>query len=171
MIMSAFDLKTTCAGLILGVALYQDLKSQKVTNQLVVVALVVSLVLVFAQDGFSGFWPALSSFGTAIICALPLYLLRAIGGGDFKLVLAISPLMTWNAVMLTILASLFWGALLGVIRVALQGKGKQFATNMVSIIMRSKTEPTSLSKIPFTVGLLFGWLTQISLQQAGVHFL
>lgn len=168
---SMIDFKITCAGLLLLAALYQDLKSQKVTNQLVVAAFVISIILVIMLDGFSGLWPAAGSFGTAILCMLPLYLLRAVGGGDLKLVLAVSPLITWNGMMTFVFASLIWGALLGIIRVALQGKGKQFAANLVAIVSRSKADSVSLSKIPFTVGLLFGFLTQVSLERVGVHII
>ena len=152
-------------------AVYTDLRTRKVPNQLLLIYGLASIIVLIVVDGGAGIASSLASIGTMIVFALPLYLLRAIGGGDFKLLFVFSVLTTWNGVMTTLLASLAWGSLLGLVQSILSGQGKQLANNVLAIAMRGKPSEQVLHKIPFTVAILFGWMTHLSLMLAGVKWI
>jgi hypothetical protein len=66
-----------------------------------------------------------------------------------------------------ILASLVWGALLGIIRVIVAGKGKLFLQNLLAIIKKNRPADDKLSHVPFTIAIFFGFLTSLSLLASG----
>ncbi len=155
----------------LGAAVYTDLRTRKVPNKLILIFATVSVLVLLVSDGRSGFVPSLAAIGTMLIFALPLYLMRAIGGGDFKLLFVFSILATWNGVITTLFASLVWGSILGLAQSIFAGQGKLLAQNMFAIVLRSKPSEQVLHKIPFTVAIFFGWLTHLSLISAGVKWI
>lgn len=154
-------LQTALATLLLLAGVVNDLRSRKVSNKLVVAGLIAGLVLMMATQGFHGFLLAGFSFGTAFIAVLPIYLMRILGGGDIKLFLAVSVLLGWKAVLITLFTSFIWGSILGVVQVILKGEGKAFATNMMALANRAKLSETQVHKIPYTVALFFGFLTSL----------
>lgn len=155
--------KLSLAGLGLLAGVIEDLRLRKVRNQVSVAVLTAGLIFVGVTEGGSGLITSLISMMTALACILPLYTLRALGGGDVKIFVAVSVLLSWKAVLITILSSMIWGSLLGVIQVILKGEFKQFASNIMGIFMRVKPAETSLHKVPFTVALMFGFLTSLVL--------
>jgi prepilin peptidase CpaA len=152
-------------------AVVSDLKFKKVENRWILLMLALSLIVQIAAHGTASFGLILSSFATAFVVALPLYLLKVFGGGDFKLLLAVSPLLHWKAIITVIALSFIWGALLGVFRVILAGEGLQLAANMAGIFSRRRPQAASLHSIPFTVAILFGFLSQLTLSQVGWELL
>lgn len=153
--------KLSLAGLGLLAGVVEDLRLRKVRNQVSVVVLVVGLTFVGITEGGSGLINSVVSMMTAMACILPLYVLRALGGGDVKIFVAVASLLSWKAVLITILSSMIWGSLLGLFQVILKGQFKQFAENLLGIFMRSKPRAENLHKIPFTVALMFGFLTSL----------
>lgn len=156
---------------VLIAAVYTDLRTQKVPNNLILVSAFVSVLVLVFVDGLSGFTSVLSSMGTMFIFALPLYLLRAIGGGDLKLLFVFSILASWYSIITTVFASLVWGSILGVAQAIFAGNGKVLFQNVFRIASRNKTEQTVLHKIPYTVAILFGWLTDLTLQNVGLKWI
>lgn len=152
-------------------AVFFDLKTRKVPNQLILVFFAVAIFLSLLADGLQNIGGILASLGTAIIFVLPLYLLRAIGGGDVKLLIVFSILCSWNGVITTVFAALFWGSVLGVLQSIISGQGKVLAQNLVALALRTKQSEKVLHKIPFTVAILFGWLTHLSLINVGYKWI
>jgi prepilin peptidase CpaA len=165
------SVKTFLAGALLIAAVVTDLRTKKVPNRLIVGAFVVALLAMIAIDGFAGYLPLLASLGTALVFSLPLYFVRAIGGGDFKLILVTALFMNWHGVIVMVVSSMLWGSLLGVTQAVLKGHGKQLATNLFSILMKVKPDAQLLHKMPFTVAILFGWLTHLTFQATGVEWI
>lgn len=147
--------------LLLLAGVVNDLRSRKVRNQIVIAGFVVGLIFVPTAHGLSGLLMSGLSLLTAIAAILPLYLLRVLGGGDVKLLMAASLMMSPKEVLITVFASMIWGSLLGVIQVILKGQGKAFAHNMLALAHRAKLQDSSTHKIPFTVALLFGYLSSL----------
>lgn len=159
---AAAFLPSALAILLLLAGVVNDLRERKVRNQLVLVGFVLGLVCILALQGTSGLITSLLSLLTAGVAILPLYILRVFGGGDVKLFLAVSVLMGWKAVLISLFGAIVWGAVLGILQVVLQGKGKAFAHNMLALAhSRSKLPETQVHKIPFTVALFFGYLTNL----------
>lgn len=165
------DLLAVIPGGILLAGVIMDLRTRKVSNRFVVSAFAFSMIMAVLSENLSGLWTALGSVMAAAIIALPIYMLRAIGGGDFKLILAVSPLMTWDSVVLMIASSLIWGSVLGIFSAITHGQIKNVFQNMLGIFSRAKPSTEQLHRIPYTVAIFFGWITQWILQISGVQIL
>jgi len=164
-------LKNILLGIMLGVAVASDMRTRKIPNKLVISFFVIATVASILISGFASTWTAIASVLTAVAFVLPMYLLRAIGGGDFKLMIAVSPLLSWEGVIVLILASLLWGSLIGIFSAISHGQFRGLAQNLVAIVMRAKPKKESLHKIPYSVAILFGWITQASMQYYNLRFL
>jgi prepilin peptidase CpaA len=163
--------KNILLGIMLGAAVASDMRTRKIPNNLVIAVFVVAMIASLLISGFASAWTALASVLTAVAFVLPMYLLRAIGGGDFKLMIAISPLLSWEGVIVVTAASLLWGSLLGVFSAISHGQARQLSQNVVGILMRVKPKAEKLHKIPYSVAILFGWITQASMQYYNMRLL
>jgi len=159
--------KIILAAVILITSVVFDLRSKKIPNQFILVSGGLALVLLLVLDGRSGLWPAMASLLTACTFTFPMFSLRAIGGGDVKLILVLALLLSWNAVLTTVLAAMVWGAMLGLFRIVFSGKLREFSTNLLHILKRSRPPTSQLSQFPFTVAILFGFMTACVLETRG----
>jgi prepilin peptidase CpaA len=145
-----------------GLSLWSDLRSKKISNHLVISCFALSVLFLFLHGGASSLGNGLISTALAFAITLPLYLTKVLSGGDLKIFVAVATLMNWQAVIITAIAALFWGALLGVFRTVLSGQGKALAHNMFAIVIaRTKPAEQNLHKIPYSVALLFGYVSSI----------
>lgn len=156
---------------LIGASVVDDLRSRKVHNRLVLSTFVVAILAQLLAVGLAALPTILISFVGAFAFCLPLYLLRAVGGGDVKLIMALSPLMTWADVGWMVVFSLFWGSIFGLIMIFLRGEAASLARNLTSLALRNPVERSSLHKLPYTIAILFGFLTQHSLVSKGVSLL
>lgn len=147
--------------LLLGGAVWTDLRARKVRNQLIVAGFVSALALILILRGWAGLIDSGLSLMTATAAILPLYILRVLGGGDVKLFIVVSMLFTWEQVLLALMTSFIWGALLGIFQVMMKGQGKQLAHNMLALAQRHKLSAESTHQIPYTVALFFGFATSL----------
>lgn len=154
----------------IAICVATDLRHQKVFNSIVLIGAGVALLAIMILDGRSGLWPAFGSLIAATIFAMPLYILKAVGAGDVKLLMVISLFLAWDQVATMIVAALVWGSLLGLFRVIISGGIKQFFKNIFSILTRRKAQVQNLSHVPFTVAIFFGFLTAMSLSMAGISW-
>jgi prepilin peptidase CpaA len=156
---------------LLGASVIDDLRSRKVQNSLVISIFVVAGWSALLFGGTASAAQILSSMLAAVAFCLPLYLMKAVGGGDFKLLIALSPLMNWSEVGWTVAYSLVWGALLGFVMVLLRKEVGGFLQNMKSLALKNPVKKDNLHKLPYTVAILLGFLTQASLAEKGVSLL
>ena len=153
--------------LILIAGLIDDLRSRKIHNWLVLSCLAVALVYSFVTKDSLGFRLSLLAGGIAIGMTLPLVLLKILGAGDMKLMIAFGVATDYQAVIEVIVYSFFWGALLGIITALLNKDGLQLFKNTLKIATKKEVTQKELHKIPYSVALLFGWLTHVSTQVYG----
>ena len=71
------------------VAAFTDLKARRIPNWLVLIGLVAGFSLNAVFGGWSGVAAAGLGFGLALLIYVPLFILRAMGGGDVKLMAAV----------------------------------------------------------------------------------
>lgn len=164
-------MKEVTAFIFLAFSVFSDLKSKKIANNLLVGMILLGLLVQVGSAGLSGLWLSISSFLAAFAIGLPFYLMRMYGGGDFKLLMAVSVLLHWQIVLVMILTSFFWGAALGVFQSLLKGEFKVLVANIFSVVKRQNVSAQSLHMIPFSVAILFGFLTALTLNRLGVPFL
>ena len=156
------------AVLIIGAA--DDLRSKKIHNKLILALLPAVLLLVFLTGGLSALMRGGLSFLFALVIGAPLALGRLTGGGDMKLLALFALTVHWKALCLSFLLALPWALLLGLVKMAMEGKLKRFFLNMLSLVMLQKPEHKSLHKIPFSVPLFFGWLSFSALSRLQIQW-
>jgi prepilin peptidase CpaA len=149
--------------LMLIASVVDDLRTKKIHNTLVLSCLAISLIFIGVSHGTAGYMPAVISLATAAVAILPLYLTRILGGGDLKIFAAVALLMSWQGVVITLLTSVIWGSVLGVLMVVMKGEGKAFAANLMSLAHLTKPKEAQLHKVPYSVALLFGFMTHLVL--------
>ena len=154
--------------LILLAGVVDDLKTRKVHNRLVLILMGLALSSSLITWGPHGFVFALIGGLVAIAIGVPLTISGIIGAGDMKIIVAFGLSTSWTAVLWVYIYSLIWGALLGVFRALLRGEGRVLFAKTFSFATFQKGTPLPLQKIPYTVALLFGWLTLMSLTHLGV---
>ena len=154
-------LPTVTATVILVAGVVDDLRTRKFHNWLFLVCLAVAALSVFIAGGFQAFSLALLGLLAGVAIFLPLVLLKIIGAGDMKLMAAFGLAAGWDSVLYVAVYGLVWGALFGVLATVFRGEGRVLASNMVSIVTLRERKGLTLHKIPFTIAIFMGWLTQL----------
>lgn len=151
---------------VLVFAVIQDLKTAKIKNPIFVMGLSIGLILALIDAGWSGLLVSLISIMAAFAFGLPLYLMKMFTGGDFKLLMAVSAFLTWQKAIVTVGASLVWGALFGLFVILLKGRLKTAAANINLVLLTRKSlESDQATKIPFSVALAFGYASSFWSEQ------
>jgi prepilin peptidase CpaA len=89
---------------------FSDLRSRRIPNWLVFIGLVFGLGLNFYVSGWSGLGRCFLGAGLAAAVYLPLFALRAMGGGDAKLMIAVGALAgPWNWFLIFLLTAVIGG--------------------------------------------------------------
>jgi Flp pilus assembly protein protease CpaA len=94
---------------ILGAAVYSDLRSHRIPNNLIVLGLILAIIFQLVANGahglLFGFLAALIGLG----CFMPFYALRAMGAGDVKLMAVVGLFTSPRGVLYAIVLSLVAG--------------------------------------------------------------
>lgn len=181
--MFAYDLARVALAGLLVIAVTCDLNTRRIPNTLVIVGIIGGLLmrcLIPLSVGIE--WdPILSRvvpqslFGilTGFCCLFPLYLVRAMGAGDVKLMAAVGaflgPWVTLGAVLLTLLT----GGVLSLIAAIGSGRLRQVFGNIKLIAFLSLTpgghgvsvaEIATTGRLPYALAIAIGtaievWLT------------
>jgi prepilin peptidase CpaA len=165
---------------LLAVATWHDVKSRRVPNILVVIGIVLGLALqtIFALRTNTSISDALISSSAGCLAGfvflLPLYLLRAMGAGDVKLMAMVGsflgPAATLGATLLTMVA----GGLLSLVLAACTRQlGKVLANAWwmicgaaMGVVQSDKQDlaPSSKAQVPYAVAIYLGTVLQLLLQ-------
>ena len=163
-----FDLTIFLSGLVLLVACIDDLKTKKIHNKLILILLPLVLIAVFLLQGVEGLQKGGFSFILALIVGLPLALGRVIGGGDLKLLILFALTIHWSGLLNTVIYSFPWALLLGVFKIILDKKIKDFLFNLLFLFKHRTTKNLKLHSIPFSFSLFLGWLSFLTLKVKGL---
>ena len=102
---------TIATTLLLAVMGYVDWSTRRIPNALNVALLLLALAVFFSSHGIS-FYQWLLNIGLALLITLPGYLSGKLGGGDVKLLLALSPLWPPLKLLITFASGVLLLALL-----------------------------------------------------------
>src|SRR5437879_10204099 len=95
---------------VVAVAGFYDLRFRRIPNWLALIGLVVGIGLNSFLFEWAGFQRALLGMGLSLLVYFPLYLLRAMGAGDAKLMAAVGSMLGWqNWIMLFIVTAILGG--------------------------------------------------------------
>ena len=151
--------------LILISGVIDDMRSRKIHNQLIVGLAIFTLAAQFYMGGWDRLLTGTLGLGAGLLFCLPLVLARILGAGDMKLLAVFGLASDWTSVGAVLLLSLFWGAVLGIVRAALKGELTLLLYSTASVAMRKKPPASSLQQIPYSVALFFGWLTYLTVSR------
>ena len=155
---------------ILAAAVYTDLRSHRIPNNLIAVGLILAIIFQLAANGVHGllfgFLAALVGLG----CFMPFYALRAMGAGDVKLMAVVgfftSPRGVLYAVVLSLLAGglcalsyLLWRAMRAYAASAMQ-EGMTAGTISAFVAARLARR----DRLPFALPIAIGSVTACVIQ-------
>ena len=153
--------ETIVTAFVLLAAGVDDLRSRKIHNNLILFLIPIVLIAVVFMKGIQGLLPAFAGMLTAALIALPLNLGKVIGGGDLKLLMVFGLTLNAQGVIFSFFYALPWALLMGVIKMALDKNLKGFAFNLFFMAKMKKPDTQNLHTVPFSIALIFGWLTFI----------
>ncbi len=164
--------------IILIIAVWFDVKSRRIPNRLVIAGLALSLGLrmLCVGDQFQ-LWGLGLLLGFGML--FPLYVLRAMGAGDVKLMAMagafLGPDSAFGAVLMTLLAggvlsiavALWNGALLRTLNNLRFMLTHSIVKVMSGIGPQIDAPPTSTGNVPYAVAIALGTFVQIFLERSG----
>lgn len=173
----------------LAVAVVTDIRQARVPNLVVVLGTVAAALyhgisvygggVLHVLSGSIGLISLLEGMIVGFACLLPLYLLRAMGAGDVKLMMMVGaflgPLQTLGVVMLTFVA----GGVLAIVMALWQRSFRQVASNLSFILTTYAVRATAgagpeleplqqtAGRMPYAVAIAAGTLLQLVLVRSG----
>ena len=140
-----------------------DLRTRRIPNWLTVTGLVAGIALNGAAFGWAGVLQSLKGAGLGLLLLLPFFLLRSLGGGDWKLVGAVGAFLGPSALLTVLLWALLVAGVMALVLIVYKGRLVQTFRNiglMVAALFSlrmpggevSLDNPQSL-KIPFGVAM------------------
>ncbi|MCK0506465.1 A24 family peptidase [Aromatoleum anaerobium] len=174
---------------LLAIAVVTDIRRRRIPNALVLIGLVLGSLLqllppsglgpLHPEGGVIGLLSALPGVAVGFAALFPLYLLRAMGAGDVKLMMMVGaflgPLQTFGVVVLTFLA----GGVLALGMALWQRSFRQLAANLRFMLTTSavraaggespRFEPLAQTagRMPYAVAIAAGTLLQLILVRSG----
>lgn len=164
---------------LVAVAAGFDLKFRRIPNRLVLIGLVTSLALQIIFSGIGGF----KAWGLGLLVGfgvfLPLYLLRAMGAGDVKLMAMVGAFLGPVSALGAVLTTLVVGGALAIAVALWRGILKNTLTNIRFVLtlamfktlsgsgMQLDQPPTSAGNLPYAVAIAVGTLGHLLLVGSG----
>jgi len=148
----------------LVVAVYFDLTTAKFPNKFFIIFLLLNIFLVLLLNGFAGLTVGLLTFAVAVLLMTPIYMIKMLGGGDIKLILALSPMLLLDEFIGFLMMSFVWAGVFGLLRTAIGGNARAL---LINTFFLTKKVTVATERIPFTVGILLGWCSYSSFMSLG----
>lgn len=163
--------------ILLLIAALQDIRHYRIPNVLVFSGAVIGVLLntLLPQDmGGLGILTSLAGLGVGLVVLLPLYLLRAMGAGDIKLMAMIGSFVGPVSMLIITLYILLAGGVLALSIALMKGKLSKLMDNFkIMLLMRlagssiaslptTETLHQSAGKLPYGVAITAGTLTYLA---------
>lgn len=156
----------------LGLALFHDIKEQKIKNFITLPAAFLGLVLNFLEQGPCGLLVSLKGWIIPVLLLIVLYRINVMGAGDIKLFAAIGAVMGLPFVLYSFVFTIYIG---GVVAVIILIKRNQLLNRMkrlsgyVKFVLFTRqlsaysSKDDSSSKFIFSTAIVPGTLLQLCL--------
>lgn len=155
--------------LILLAGVINDVLTRKVHNALALVGMGVGGFYAFYLGGLDQLIVGFLAMFVVLALYVPLFLLKVLGGGDLKLMLAFAISTNWQTVLSVTMSAMVWALVLGLVRATLDGKIVNVFKNVVQMIStKNPVAPEKLNRIPMTVALFFGWMSYLALNRGQI---
>jgi prepilin peptidase CpaA len=179
--------------LLLALAVWNDLRTRRIPNKLVFGGALLGLVLNTVMPGGAGLFIApfggiglpwsLAGFGLGLALLLPMYMLRALGAGDVKMMAMIGAFVGPQAVGGIVLLTLLAGGVLALIVAAWSGRLRAMLRNTYQMglysVLRSlhgetariEAPATPSGRLPYAVAITAGTLPYLIVGASTGHAL
>ena len=156
-----------------AIAAFHDIKSRRIPNWLIVAGLFASLGYQTASGYGYGLAVWAMGLGVGFLCFLPLYMVRAMGAGDVKLMALVGSFLGGAAAFQTVILTLLAGGALALLVMFWNGSWKlvlqnmrQMTTNMTIAAMtrqvpKAEAPAQSAGSLPYGVAIGAGTLLYI----------
>lgn len=152
--------------LVFLIALYFDLRYQRIPNWLCAITLFTGFIV---QSYFSGWMGLLSAFlgaGLALLLLFPAFALKMLGAGDVKLMVAIGSFLEFEFLLWSIIYSLIAGTLTSLCLALYKLGWQPFKEIVVHYLrclylrqfIRASNQQFLKMKVPYAPALAMGWL-------------
>jgi prepilin peptidase CpaA len=142
--------------LLLVIATITDLRWGKIFNATTFPFLVLGLGARAYTGGSPAFLESLGAVGVAFILLFPLYMLKALSAADVKLLMAVGAWTNYKVVLQLAMASILFGALVGLVilirQAGLKGGAKSLREHLRARVV------TSGHRMPFAPAFLCGFM-------------
>ncbi len=121
-------------GILVLIAAIYDIRFRRIPNWLVLAGIIVGFAWNGYSLGWSGLGHAAEGFGLGFVLYFPLYLLRARGAGDVKLLAAVGAITGPSNVVWMFLLTAILGGLIAVIMLVFAGRVRKTFFNLAWIM-------------------------------------
>lgn len=151
-------------------AVWTDLANRKIPNRLVYAGIGLALVCQTALPSGEGAWVALQGLGLGLALFLPLYLVRAMGAGDVKLMAMAGAFVGPQLIIGATLATLVAGGIMAVMATLRQRAFWRLIENLKMMLLGSMARlaagqlpvpeqpAASVGKLPYALAIAAGTL-------------
>jgi prepilin peptidase CpaA len=159
-------IKLSVIFLVFLIALYFDLKYQRIPNWLCAITLVTGFIVQSYFSGWAGLLSAFIGAGLALLILFPAFALKMLGAGDVKLMVAIGSFLDIKFLLWSIIYAVIAGGLSSLC-LALYRLGWQpfkeivlhyFRCLYLRQFIRASNQQFLKLKVPYAPALLIGWL-------------
>lgn len=152
--------------IVLGLALYFDLRYQRIPNKLCLIALLSGVLIQSYFEHWQGLLSAFYGAGLALMILLPAYYFKLLGAGDVKLMIGVGalsgPLLLSWSLAYGIIFGVFTSILLAAFRVGWQGIKKTIIRYYHCLTLGKYFKPddgeAGAMRVPYAPALAIGWL-------------
>jgi Flp pilus assembly protein protease CpaA len=148
---------------VLLIGMFDDLRSRKVHNELLLALIPVAFLSSLYFRGFDGSMMGLGAAIGALVLTVPLFAAGILGGGDVKLFSVFALCVDPSSMVATLTYSFIWGAVFGLTRAVIQKELPTLVRNTYKTARGQRTQAQEIHKFPYTFALLLGWFTQLTL--------
>lgn len=177
-----FDWRTGILMLLLAAAAVSDYRIHRIPNWLVMSGALFGVIYntVLAPYPHATILFPLAGLGLGLLLFLPLYLVRAMGAGDVKLLAMVGAFLGPGDTFLAALASMIVGGVLSIVFVLVRGTARRMFHNLGSLFqlgvlsVAGGSKPnlriganTSAGKLPYGVAIAIGTIGYLITDQLG----
>lgn len=152
--------------LVFLIALYFDLRYQRIPNLLCLITLMVGFIVQVYFSGWAGLFSAFIGAGLALVILFPAFALKLLGAGDVKLMVAIGSFLEVKLLLWSLIYAVIAGAVTSIFLALYKLGWKRFSDILLHYLrclylhqfIRASDQTFLKLKVPYAPALALGWL-------------
>jgi prepilin peptidase CpaA len=175
-----FSISVVLLALLLGGAVIEDIRNRRIPNALVICGTAVAMTLhgaalMLDSDSLSGpaWWSAPAGMAIGLALMLPLYMVRAMGAGDVKLMAMVGAFIGAGPVLWATLCTLIAGGVLSLVYMLGRGVATQTLGNVRALLfdwtvrvgsgqgIRVSPLENTAARLPYAIAIALGTLASL----------